>query len=58
MSKFNIDIAIKDKGVCTNQKCSCDECEVGHAIGYEHTKQLCPHEVVLEIAKLVKALML
>ena len=52
--KFNIEIAIRDKGVCGNQQCHCDECEVGEVTGAPAVDQLCPHELVFRLAKLLR----
>lgn len=55
MNKFDIDIAIEDDGICARQKIYCAVCPIGKTLGYDaDVDQLCNHELVLELSKLVK----
>jgi len=60
MEKFDIDIAIRDKGNCKNQVVGCKDCPIGKQRGYplydENKFELCPHRVVFTLAKLAKEL--
>lgn len=52
MNKFNIKVALRDKGNCKNQKIDCHKCPIGEIIGMTDDKdELCYCEDVYKIVK-------
>ena len=56
--KFDIDIAIEDKGNCARQQVLCEECKMGVIIssggGKERLDDLCSHNIVYFLAAAIK----
>ncbi len=55
---FDINTAIEDEGTCKRQKVNCEDCKMGKFIFETNLKfrkdELCKHEIVLLLAKVVK----
>lgn len=58
IGEFDVDLAIKDLGICSHQKVECEKCQIGNLIFREHFKErpsdLCDSNLVYLLAKLVE----
>ena len=56
-TKFNVEIALEDEGLCRRQTVPCAECEMGKVLGYDKKiDQICEAKFVYRIVKLFDGL--
>ncbi len=54
---FDVDIGIRDNGICGMQNVKCEDCLMGKFLGYDSDKdELCDHELVFAFSSFVRTM--